>query len=153
MSTTTKVDLVKTIVARIKAYTFGGTSVGALTGNRVYVSQAPDATTYPYVVVRKINSHTDPQYANVKEVFEIEAMCFGRPRSTEQTVELIAELVKQSLLTWVESGATLGLSFARSAQDDTLPPVPDPGDREVVQVRVIVECVSWPRYLTLPLTA
>lgn len=144
MSTTTTVDLLKTIVARLRA---APASIA-----RVYVSQAPDTATFPYVVVRKINAQTDPQYSNTRENFDLEVMCFGRPRSMEIQVEEIADAVIATLLKWVESGAGLGLTFARVAQRDSLAPTGDPADRELVTVRVVIEFSAFPRYLTVPLT-
>jgi hypothetical protein len=143
MSTATTVDLMKTIVARLIA--------AGIT--RVYVSQAPDLAVFPYAVVRKINAQSAPEYQNARENFELEMMFFGRPRATEQAVEALADTAVASMLTWVESGATLGLSFTDRYSRDSLPPPGDPGDRELVQVRVLFECSSWPRYLTVPLTA
>jgi hypothetical protein len=75
-------------------------------------------------------------------------MCHGRPRAKEIQTELLADLATEALLTWRESSAVLGLSFGRNFRRDTLPPSPDPGDRELVQVRAVIGCMSVPRYLT-----
>lgn len=138
MSTDSTVALNKTIVARLVAAGIA----------RVYVSQAPDAAVYPYAVIRKINAMSAPEYNNTRENFDLELMIFGRPRSSEQVVEGLADVAIQSLLGWRESGPTLGLTFARTYQRDSLSPPPDPGDRELVQVRIVIPCATWPRYLT-----
>lgn len=156
MSTSSKNALMATIVARIKAYVNPvafpfGVTVGTYVGDRIYRSQAPDDADVPYIVLRAINAQTDPAFNNTRVNFDLEVMVFGRPRSAEQTVETIADLVEQALLTWRESGATLGLSFARTSLRDTLPPLPDPANRELVQVRLLIECATWPRYLTTAL--
>lgn len=123
-------------------------------GGQVYISQAPDNATGLYVVLRKINTRSSPEYSNLRQSFDIEAMCFGRPRSAEATVETIVDVVEQSLLTWQDGGSsTLGLSFAKDTQArDTLPMLPDPYDRELVQVRLLMNCVSWARYYSDALT-
>lgn len=144
MSTETIPEQMQTIVARLR-------DDAGLT--KVYISQAPDdAMTGRQTVVRKINALGDPAFANLRETFDLEVMCYGRPRSTEQAVEADAEAALVSLLTWRESGAAVGLSFARTWSKTTLPPPPAPADRELVTVRVVVSCVSWPAYLTTPLS-
>lgn len=144
MSTASTAGLMNTIWTRLTSAPY---SIA-----RVYISQAPDAAVFPYIVFRKINGTSAPEYQNARENFEIEFMIFGRPRSMEQAVEALGDTVLAAMLTWTESGATLGLTFAQSYQRDSLPPPPDPGDRELVQVRIAFQCATWPRYLTVPLT-
>lgn len=149
MSTLDETAVAKMVVARLLAYVSpAAISVATLTGSKVYVSQAPDNTTGLYVVVRIINGQTDAQFNNLKENFDIECMCFGRPRSAQQSVESLGTVVKQALLSWRDSSLTDGLTFGQTAQRDVLPPNPDPADRELVQVRVVVSCTTWPTYLT-----
>jgi hypothetical protein len=138
MSTDSTVALNKTVVARLIA--------AGIT--HMYVTQAPDLAVFPYGVLRRINVVSAPEYNNTRENFDFEITIYGRPRSTEQAVEALADIAEQSLLGWRESGPTLGLSFGRSVRRDTLPPPPDPGDRELVQVRLLISCATWPRYLT-----
>jgi len=141
MSTTTRVNLMKTIITRVMGYSYGGTTVGTLTGNRVYVSQAPDDTLFPCVVLRAINGQTSPEYQNAREQFDLEVMCYGRPRSSEQGVEQIADLVTQALITWTDGSS--GVVFGRSVQRSTIPPVGDASDRELVTVRLVVDVTAW----------
>lgn len=156
MSTTTTPDLMDTIVKRIRAYVNANSqSMATVASARIYARQAPDVVQFPYVLLRIINRQTDPRYNNTRETFDIEALCHNRPRSkepTERDTEILGDLVKQALLTWKESGYDLGLSFGREARGETLPVEPAPGDAEIVTVRVVVSCASWPKYLTAALT-
>lgn len=140
-------NLVTTIVDRLKTYTdVNGYSVNALTGGRIFVNQAPDNSAAPYVVVRKGNTETDPDYGNLRQGFDLEANCYGRPRGGEQDVELIADLVEGALLSWREASAANGLSFCEFTDRETMPPPLDPVDREFVQVVVLARIASWAKY-------
>lgn len=154
MASDTTGNLLKTIIARILAFADDSNrDVGDYVGARVYVSQAPDDVAYPYVVLQKRPAQTDPEYANLREEYLIEALCVGAPRSKEQETELIADLVEAALLTWHESSAALGLSFGmRTEERSTLPPDESPFDRNIVAVRVTVRCCSWSKRLTNALT-
>lgn len=148
MSDSTNGDI-DAIVARIKAYTSptASTTVARLAAGRVYGWQAPDNAAFPHVVVRKINARTDPQYAHLRENYDIEAMCFHQ-RPKERDCESIADVVEQSLLSWRESSTTLGLTFARTAQRDRLPYLNDAANKDIVTVRVIVGVAAFPKRLT-----
>lgn len=153
MTTTSRSALVKTIVDRLKTYVdAGGNSIGTLASNRVYVTQAPDDTAFPCLVVRAINWQTTAELNNTQATFDLEVMVMHRPRSAEQAAELLGDLVEEAMLTWRESSAALGLSFANTSRRDTYPPLPTPADRELVQHRVMVSCTTWPHYLTAALT-
>lgn len=156
MSGTTKTsDQLKSVVARLLAYVDdSGNTLGTRWGaSGLYVSQAPDSTSATrYGVVRKINTQSSPEYSNTSQLFDLEVMCYGRPRSSEQDVEFDADLAEGALLTWTESSSALGLTFARESQRDTLPALPDPYDRELVTVRLVVSCRSFAKYLINALT-
>jgi hypothetical protein len=152
MSTASRSALVKTIVDRLKAYADGsGNSINTLTTGRVYVNQAPDATAFPCVVLRMLSWQTQAQFNNTQATFDLEVMVMHRPRSKEQEAELIGDLVEEALLTWRESGASLGLSHANTSRRETIPPLPLPADRELVQHRLVISCTTWPRFLTTAL--
>jgi hypothetical protein len=143
-------ELVETIVARLLAYTFDGDSIAALTASRVYIDQPPDNTSFPCLVIRSLNQRTAAQYNNTRKDFELEVMIYvkGRTAANARLAEQLGDLTEQALLTWVESSATLGLSFGREADRETVPPPQEPADRDIIGVRVLVQCATWPRYLT-----
>lgn len=151
-------NLIKTAIARILAYTQdGGTTVTTYVGSgssaRVYVSKAPDDAQYPYVVLRKMESESDPDYPNLREEYVIEAMCYGRPRSKEQETEQIADLVEEALLTWHESSAANGLTYGVELDKrDTEPAFPEAVDSDIVAIRVRVRCCTWSKRLSNALT-
>lgn len=150
MSSTSQSAVIETIVARLLAYSFGGTTINTLAGGRVYIDWPPDDAAFPNVLVRITNWQSDPQYGNARSTFDVEIMVYGRGRSATnaRTVKQIADLAEQALLTWRESSSTLGLSFGRTSERETAPPPPDPFDREVMAERILVNGVSWARYLT-----
>lgn len=155
MTTTSKYAIEETIQARLRDYSFGGTTIGTLTSNRVIIDWAPDNTQFPCVVMRIIDWQSDASLSNMAVTFDVEVMVYGRGRtpSTVSTVKQIADLAEQALLTWKESSATLGLTFGQFSQRDTVPPPPEPADREVFAERVLVTCQSFPRYITDALTS
>lgn len=150
MSTTSQSAIIETIVARLLAYSFGGTTIATLAGSRVYIDWPPDSASFPCVVARIANWQSDPQLGNVMADFDLECMVYGRGRTAPnaRTVKQIADLIEQAMLTWLESSPTLGLSYGNTVNRETLPIPPDPFDRDVMAERVAVSCSTVPRYIT-----
>lgn len=151
-STTAHVDAA---VEQLKAYVSPttGETMARLVVGRVYAKQAPAGVQFPYVVVRKVNQSGDPEFSNLREAFDIEATCVHQSRDKLDDCEAIADLAEQALLTWRESSPALGLTYGQTADRDA----DDVGDiddepllqgRDLVQIRVLVRCVSWPIRLT-----
>jgi hypothetical protein len=143
-------------VAHVKAYVSPttGKTVLLLAAGRVYGGQAPPAAAYPHVVLRKTNAGADPEYNNLREVFDLEATCIHQSRQKLSDCEAIADLIEQALLSWRESSPEIGLTFGQTSVRDTDPPDDEllPKDRDLVTVRVVVRCASWPRRLTAAMT-
>jgi hypothetical protein len=158
MSSDTTSNIVKTAIARLLAYVDdAGHSIGDYVGTgasaRIFANLAPDNVAYPYIVLRKFNSETSPEYGNLRQEYDLDVRCYGRPRGAkEQETELIADLVEGALLTWQESSTTLGLTYSHKSSRDTSEPDADPPDRDIVTVAVVVRCASWPKYVTNALT-
>lgn len=155
--TTLTSDMLKSVVARLLAFTddSGNTLNTRLGANGVWIGRAPDnvfTSTARWIVVRKINTQSSIDFGNTAQTFDIEVMCYGRGAGAEQAVELDADLAEAALLTWFESGASLGITWGRQSERDTLEPPPEPYDRELVTVRIAVNCLSFPKYLTNALT-
>lgn len=146
MSTTSQSAIIETIAARLLAYSFGGTAIATLAGSRVYIDWPPDSAAFPCVVARIASW----QSGNVMADFELECMVYGRGRTAAnaRAVKQIADLIEQAMLTWLESSPTLGLSYGKTVDRETLPVPPDPFDRDVMAERVAVSCSTVPRYVT-----
>jgi hypothetical protein len=145
-------DIVTAIRTRLLDFspTGGGADLGTLLGDRLYYGQAPAAGSvaplFPYGVYRLTNRLETDGFAGMRETGDVEVLLFGRPRSTQWDVEACADLADQALLAWHHT--TTGLHFSRFRTRDTLPPAPDPMDREVVLIRLLFPVVLWPTYRT-----
>lgn len=150
MSSNGTVAQLKRIAARLREYSSPeGVKLASLSGCKVYERSAPSDALMPHVVVRKINSVTHGQ---VRESFEIEAICSVRGRDAEQTASAMADIVIQALLSWREASAAAGLSVGVDARRDQLDFTQSPADPAVRAERVLIECESWPKYLTSALS-
>jgi hypothetical protein len=152
MSTSSTSAQLKTIAQRIQAYTGpSGSTVNTLCGGRIYLRQPAADAPFPHLVVRKVSASSDREFQNLRELFELEVTAYARSRSGDDAVDDIADLVQQALLSWVESSPTLGATFTKSVRRDRLSFVASPADPEVVAVRLLFECASWPIYATAAL--
>jgi len=124
----------------------GGSTLATLLGSRLYESQAPETATFPYGVFRLTNRLETDGFAGMRESADLEVMFFDRPRSRAEALDLIADVADQALLSWAQ--ATDGITFARFRLRDTLPPAPEPMDRELVVIRQVFPVVLWPTYRT-----
>ena len=150
MSSDTTKALLQTVYDRLIAYTDNAArkltdSIGILTP-RLYVRIAPDAVKYPYIVLRCSEAETDIEMANLRNYFTIEARCVHR--TDDGTVELMADLVEEALLTWVESSSANGLTRGLSSRRESQEPLADASNRDLAEVTVYVTCVSWATRLT-----
>lgn len=156
MSSDSSTAQLNAAIARVKTYTSPtlATTVGRLTSNRVYPWQAPAAAPFPHVVIRKQNGVTNRELGNAQEMFDLEATCVAHPRENEVRAEELADIVQQALLTWRESSSTIGLTLALNlkSRDREESDIDTATNQEVVVVRLVVECVSWPRLLTAAVT-
>lgn len=159
MSSDTTGDRLNTIRDRLLAFVDDSgrqlsTYVGVGASARIFSSLAHDQTAYPYLVVRSSSGETDPEFANLRETFDVEITVYHRPRGTNQKeAELLADLAEAALLTWQESSASLGLTYGQYRKHrETLTPEPDADVRDLVEIELVVTCGSWPRKLTNALT-
>lgn len=153
MGSDSTVNLVKTAIARILAYTNdGGASVGTYIGTRCYANRAPDNTSGTYIVVRLTNSEDDPELGGLRVEFDAEITVFGRGADKAQEVETVLDLAEEALLTWHESSAANGLTYGMRIQRETEPLDTDPEDRSLVATRSAVRCCSWQKRLSNALT-
>ena len=156
MTLTGTADIAKTFVQRLGAYVSptGATLANALnqgTTPPVFIGQAPDGQTSPYLLLRLLNQRADGNYRNGRLTFDVEVIVFVRPRSKQQDAEKAADVVLQSMSNWLaapNTAGTPGLIFGQHFQRDTLPTATEPADRDVVMIRILASCVAWPTYLT-----
>lgn len=147
------------IVDAIRARILDFVPVAPLTGGtlrsrgfKVYASGAvPDIAgwTGAYAILRLMNLVTSDAGLRVRG--DVELMCMARPRNPwGAQLEVYADVIDQALhnVAWRDDAGTKGLAFMQSRTRDTLPPFPDPVDREVVQVRIVQGIVIWPQMLT-----
>lgn len=128
------------------------TYVGTDPTARIYMDEAPTENAYPYIILRHTRGRPDPEVGNLREFFDIEAHCVHRQRDKEIDCETIADLVEEALLTWQESGPTLGLTCGQSSTRETMPTLTDPSNRDLIEVVVTVTCFSWSIRLSNALT-
>jgi hypothetical protein len=98
---------------------------------------------YPYVVGRFLNQQITQAGQRWRADFEI--YVYDRPRSRQLAAETIADRILGALLGYRD--ARYGFVMANPPTKDTLPPTPPPGDRELVQVRLVAEIVAYPQLL------
>lgn len=105
---------------------------------------APDlGGQYPHVVGRLINQQTKKESGRLRA--DLELYVFHRPRKLQADAELIADRIVGALLGYKEGGA--GFLTIGNAARDTLAPVPPPGDRELVQVRIVADLIAYPDFI------
>jgi hypothetical protein len=100
-------DLLSAVVAQLIAFVSDrGQSIGTICSGHVYIRKAPDDVTKPYVVITKAVGESDPEYSNLLESFEIDALCVD---DDPARVELLGDLAQQALLTFRYSSQLEGL--------------------------------------------
>jgi hypothetical protein len=148
-SDTTKAQL-QTVYDRLIAYADSAgrklTDYLSVSSPRLYVRLSSDAVQYPYVVFRVSDAEPDVEFANLRTHFTIEARCVHR--TEDGTVEQIADLVEEALLTWQESSALLGFTRGQSSRRESQEPLTDAPNRDLAEVTVYVTCFSWATRLT-----
>lgn len=115
-------------------------------GERFYynLSTPPDAELiYPFLSGRLINQQISGGGQRLRADFEV--MVIDRPRSRLLAVETIADRVEGALHGYRE--ARWGFVMANPPKRDTIEPPPPPGDRELVQVRLVFEIIAYPQRL------
>lgn len=149
MSTVSTVRLFQQLRDRILGFTTpDGESpadeLGSGVNGRLFYAQAPDDVTTPYVVATLVNQQITMQGSRLRA--DLELMVYDRPRSRQAAAEHLADWIKGALIGYRDK--TSGLVFTNPPTSDSLPPVPSPGDADLVQVRVVAEVVAYPLYLT-----
>ncbi len=149
MSTASTVALFELLRDRILGFTTpDGYAVASELGSgkdgRLYYAQAPDDVATPYAVGRLINRQVTLQGSRERSDFEV--MLFDRPRSRQPIAEELADWIKGSL-NGFRSHAS-GFVMLNPPSSDSLEPIPSPGDSSLVQIRIVAEVISYPRYLT-----
>lgn len=108
------------------------------------IGSPPDAgVVYPFLCGRLINQQKSRERARLRADFEV--LVIDRPLAKRLSVETIADRVEGALRGWRD--ARFGFVLANEPQRDTLPQTPPPGDRELVQVRLVFEIVAYPQLL------
>lgn len=117
--------------------------------DRLYVLQAPDDAAYPFLEWRLVNRTTGAgDDGRFRENADLEVQCHARPRSSLAAAEAIMDRVEAALLQWSTATPAGLLTVRRMVQRDTLPPFPDPADREVIQIRAVFALTWWAPYRT-----
>jgi len=111
---------------------------------RLYHVQPPDNVTYPYGVLT-VRLRADGDDGDHRLIGLVESLWYGRPRSQQPVIEAIADVACQALHKWISY--TDGLTFSGHSSRDTVPPLGEPADRELVIVRTLHELVCWPQWL------
>lgn len=126
-----------------------GSSVSSSLGERMYVVQAPDDATFPYGVMRIMNSQTNVNDGlGDRMEFDLEVMLYARPRSQQFTLEAVADVIQSSFLRYRNAPTDGGFIFSRQSQRDTIPMLTEPVDREVCTIMIRTHFQAWPAYLT-----
>lgn len=136
----------QTIRARVLAFeTASGETVGDDVGGRFYYASAPNpgASTYPCLVGRLINQQITAGQGRLRG--DLEVMVYDRPRARQLAAETIADRVTAALLSYRDG--TAGFLLVTPRTRDSLEPTPPPGDRELVQIRLVFEVIAYPTML------
>ena len=147
MSTTSTRNMIADLRSQLLNFApASGDSLNTSLSGRLYTVQAPDDPDYPYAVVRLLPRRQTVGDGGYRETFEIEVQIFDRPRSQQWRAEGIADVATQAFLQWDLRSS--GLLFSGHVRRITMPPAPDPMDRELVQITLFVPVVAWPVMLT-----
>lgn len=107
--------------------------------------QDPEAEPiYPYVVGRFVNTQITRAGQRMRTDFEITV--YDRPRSRQLAAETIADRIQGAILGYRDG--RYGFAMMNPPTRESLPPTPPPGDRELVQVRLVSEVIAYPQLLS-----
>lgn len=123
-----------------------GSQAGAGADGKLYRIEAPDNVTSPYAVMWLKNRRTNAENAE-RELAELEVMVFDRPRAMQSRAESAADACDEAMIRYQEQIGD-GLVGCWGRTRSTLPPMVEPADREVVQIRLSYTLVIYPQYLT-----
>jgi hypothetical protein len=122
-----------------------GTLTGAGADGKLYLDGVPDSTTYPYSTM-SIDWDATDGYSGYRLGGMLELMTYHKPRAQLAIISPIADCYDEALLEWVETSG--GFFGSRLLSRRTLPPFPEPADRELVVIRQVFSVAVWPEYLT-----
>lgn len=120
----------------------GGGTIGSLLPGGFQYIQAADGLKTAHAVGR-LGFRRENNGLRLEGTLEVQI--YARPRSKQEDVEHIADLMQEALLQWAD--ARSGVVFSGGDVRDSLPIFPDPADREVAGVRIVFDVVCWPYYL------
>ena len=135
------------------AVELGSTQSGAGVDGNLYWDRAPDnldrlmaAQSLPlrWGVLRLKNRRSDMENAE-REVVELEVMLYGRPRGQKAVLEGVADRMDQAMHRWRDASSGFLGSIGKTR--NTLPPMKEPADSDVVQIMLEYTLVVWPAYL------
>lgn len=150
MSTTSTAAIYTQLRNRVLGFIpVNGNPVSGSLGSRLYVMQSPDVsqtTTFPYAVMRLSNNKTNVGGATDRQEMDLEIQLYSKPRSQQAVLENIADTIDASLLRYTD--ASSGLMFSRNRTRDSIKPLGEPVDREIVTIYLSYHLIVWPVYLT-----
>lgn len=123
-----------------------GITLKSILGERMYVSRAPDQPVFPYATIRLSDQRQLGEYQGLRKTAMLEIMLVGRPWLMLPELERSADLIEETFLSFRHTRD--GLVFSRSSMRETIPPMTAPADAEVCMVRMAVNVIIWPQYLT-----
>ncbi len=149
MSTASSVALFQLLRTRILGFhtpdgDSPGDQLGTGTSGRLFYAQAPDDVTTPYATARLINRQVSMQ--GTRERMDLEVMLFDRPRSRQVIAEELSDWIRGALTGFRDHSN--GFVMTNPPSGDTMPQTPSPGDADLVQIRIVAEVISYPKYLT-----
>jgi hypothetical protein len=121
-----------------------GDALGPVATARLWIGVAPDDAAFPYGVMRLQGQRFG--LGGVRLDAELELLLFGRPRSEQASTEGLADLCVGALLQFAD--ASDGLLTAQALQRDTMDPVEEPGDSDIVQIRCLFRVIAYPTQLS-----
>ena len=102
----------------------------------------PDNAPAPYFAIRLQNVRGNLMEKGSRLTAECELMAFNRPRDQADELEELVDVADQAMRGW--SGVISCVGWKR----DTLPPLGDADDPELVRIRVIYDLIIRPSFLT-----
>lgn len=152
MSTDTTSLLEGSIANRVRSYVSpSSVSVNTLKA-MVYVDMAAADAPFLYVVLRIGDAVSDDEYGGRRQKLALEAMCYGRSREDRVSINALADVVTQALLTFRESSADFGLTFFTGVHREGIVDLPTPSAPEAIGLKLVLDGATWPAVLTDALT-
>lgn len=124
-----------------------GASASDTLAGRLYVVRAPDPSSpiFPYACIRLMNQRSVTGRI-ARMTADLEVQVYGRPWSSLDTMETVADLFVAAMTGFVK--IVDGLTFSRQWQRDTMPMPVTPADSETCTIRLVFPLVLWPKFLT-----